>query len=599
MERLTPKSIIDRYGTLIALVVLNLVLVVALDGNAGRRSGDVSLDAIRRQSVGGGAGAEGAELGQTAQGAAAGGGATGGAGVAGPASATGGAQGAPNGSISAAAAGAKCREDGRQPGFSIAMPPCVPIFRGDNGGATARGVTRDKVVVVRYMVQTDAATGAALGAIGQTDDRAKIDRADATLLRYSNLHYETYGREVVYQTVEATGASTDDAAMRADAVRIATELKAFAVLGFNTPPSFAEELAARGVPCIMCAEGQSRRFYEKTGPYVFARFPTLEEYYAHGAEYIGKRLAGKPAKWAGDLPVGIRSTTRKFGLIYPEGENAKDGVDFFKSELSRFGVNVKAVGYTPDISTAQEQATNLIVQLKEAGVTSIFLMSDFIFPVFFTREATHQQYFPEWIISGSELTDTTFVGRLFDQQQWAHAFGIAAQAVYWENPEQSAAFKEYRHIVPQSGPNDPGVTIHGRRWGPEILFRGIQMAGPRLTAHTFALGLFAFPPAGGTPTSPLIYHTPQSPNSQKDFTEVFWDPTATGPDETGQNGPGVLLKVDGGRRYRLGDWPRSEPKVFNRDGTVDVGDNPPHTMPHDADGHTHPPQQRCRSCDVN
>src|SRR5205823_13443813 len=132
------------------------------------------------------------------------------------------------------------------------------------------------------------------------------DRADATLLRYSNLHYETYGREVVYRTFDATGESTDDAAMRADAVEIAEHIKAFAVFGMNAPPVFAAELAARGVPCIMCAEGQSREFYKKVGPYVFGRFPVLEEYYANAAEYIGKRLAGKPAKWAGALPATLR-----------------------------------------------------------------------------------------------------------------------------------------------------------------------------------------------------------------------------------------------------------------------------------------------------
>jgi hypothetical protein len=571
-------------------MTLLLVLVVALEGNvsgptAGLRAGAGNSDSFGTDGTG-----------PTSDDVA-------GGGSGGPASGTpvtGGRSAGPNGSATPGAASstsAKCRDDGRQPGFSIAMPPCVAVFTGDNGGATARGVTRDKILVVRYMVQTDAATGAALGAIGQTDDRAKIDRADATLLRYSNLHYETYGREVVLQTMEATGPSTDDAAMRADAAHIATELKAFAVLGYTTPPAFAEELAARGVPCIMCAEGQSRNFYKKTGPYVFARFPTLEEYYANGAEYIGKRLAGKPAKWAGELPAGMRTSTRKFGLIYPEKENAKAGVDFFRAELAKYGVTLtEAVGYTPNVSTAQEQATNLIVQLKDKGVSSIFLMSDFLYPVFFTREATHQRYFPEWIISGSELTDTTFVGRLFDQQQWRHAFGVAAQAVYWDNPEQSAAFKEYRHILPNSGPNDPGVTIHGRRWGPEILFRGIQMAGPQLTPTTFAQGLFAFPAAGGNPTSPLIAHTLLNPNAQKDFTEVFWDPTVTGPDETGQNALGVLLKVDGGRRYQLGSWPRSDPNVFSRAGTVAVGDNPPHASPHGADGHTHPPDQRCRSC---
>src|SRR3954462_2384481 len=134
MDRVTPKSVVDRYGPLIALVVLNLVLVLALGGNAGRRPTDLSVDAGRGdQSVaGGGAGQaeQAAQSGSTAA-AAAGGGATGGTGATGQASVGGGESVAPGG---ATAAAASCREDGRQPGFSVAMPPCVPIFTGDNGG---------------------------------------------------------------------------------------------------------------------------------------------------------------------------------------------------------------------------------------------------------------------------------------------------------------------------------------------------------------------------------------------------------------------------------------------------------------------------------
>ena len=33
--------------------------------------------------------------------------------------------------------------------------------------------------------------------------------------------------------------------------------------------------------------------------------------------------------------------------------------------------------------------------------------------------ATNQGYYPEWIITGSGLSDTTAAGRLYDQTQWA------------------------------------------------------------------------------------------------------------------------------------------------------------------------------------
>ena len=46
-------------------------------------------------------------------------------------------------------------------------------------------------------------------------------------------------------------------------------------------------------------------------------------------------------------------------------------------------------------------------------------------PIFFTKDAQQQLYGPEWIITGSALTDTSFFARLYQQDQWEHAFGIS------------------------------------------------------------------------------------------------------------------------------------------------------------------------------
>ena len=66
----------------------------------------------------------------------------------------------------------------------------------------------------------------------------------------------------------------------------------------------------------------------------------------------------------------------------------------------------------------------MITKLKDAGVTTIIYTGDPLMPASFTKEATAQDYHPEWIIGPTVLADTTIFGRTYDQAQWAHAFGV-------------------------------------------------------------------------------------------------------------------------------------------------------------------------------
>ena len=59
------------------------------------------------------------------------------------------------------------------------------------------------------------------------------------------------------------------------------------------------------------------------------------------------------------------------------------------------------------------------------------------------------------------------------------------------------------------------------------------------------------------------------------MTELWWDATTTGPDESGSGGVGMYRYVDGGRRYFPGQQPAAETAAFNRSGTVTVYDEPP------------------------
>jgi hypothetical protein len=588
---LTLREILDRYGPTIGLIVA-LVLLVAIFPNskttrveseiASTESGTAVEAAGAAEGITGTTGAKGA--GKTS---------TSGAGtVAGPV--TGG-----SGKIASApgaVTGKKiCRADGRQLGISRYLPPCVALFSGNNGGETAKGVHADSITIVRYMAQVNAATQAALIAAGADDDREDQDRMDAALVDYFNWHYETYGREVKIITMDATGESSNDSAMRADAKTIADKHKAFAVWG--APDTLAEELSARGVICI-CTTSLSDRFYAEHRDHIFSSLPSAEEYTTATAEYIGKRLNGRVAKNAG---TGISAMKRKFGIVYLEAttsgprRHAKEVRDQFLNELKKYGVtNVKTVGYSSDLTQSQEQSTNVISQLRDAGVTSVALLADPLFPIFLTKEATKQAFFPEWIIMGTALTDTTFFGRTYDQAQWAHAFGISPLWVFWVDVSGSAGYREYHHARPGSNRGDEGVSINVRRSPIQWLFQGIHMAGPNLTPKTFAQGMYNYPRTGGVPDAPLVFFTAARPNAIKDFTEVWWNTTGSGRDETGKDGPGALMKVDGGKRYLTGTWPRTEPKVFVDEGAVYTKDLP--QPKHEQDGHKHDPKQRCLSC---
>ncbi len=147
------------------------------------------------------------------------------------------------------------------------------------------------------------------------------------------------------------------------------------------------------------------------------------------AEYITKKLGGKPAEHAGD--PAMQTTTRVFGQIFintPGSPAEQDAADF-KKPLADGGVDLaQQIPYVLDPATLQEQAAGVIQKLKAAGVTTVILSADPIAPKIFTEEATKQNYSPEWIYGGAALVDTNAFGRTYDQKQWAHAFGISSLA---------------------------------------------------------------------------------------------------------------------------------------------------------------------------
>ncbi len=630
------REVFDRYGPAMAIIVVLALLVVlapagggadqALNATGGSDFDGTGVIATDGSSTGfggtstggatgtvagsdgfGGPGTSGGTGGTAGTASGAGGGTTGGGAATSGGSPAGGggtaaSPGAPGGVAAGGASldGVACREDGNISSFSYYAPFCTPVFSGDNGDATHKGVSADEIRLVYYFPNASAATNATLQAIGADDPRPQTMDVAKALTRYFNIHYETYGREVKVTFFESTAATDDEAALRADAVKIDNDLQPFAVIGAGDVT--ATELAARGIMCV-CTATEASGFYQQNAPHVFAIFPELEEHYQQMAEYQGKRLAGKPARYAGNLPAGIQSATRKFGLIYQEGTGnqidprAKEGVAYYEQELARYGIKLAAkVAYTVDVAQGQSVAANLIAQMSNAGVTTIACVCDPLTPIFFTKAATQQQYYPEWFMTGTQLTDTTFFGRTYDQAQWSHAFGVSPLPVPATNISDTAPFQEYFHGKGSGNPGDEGTQILVREPAFSLLFSGIHQAGPDLSPATFAKALHDAPAKGGPVGTVLVKATPESYSVIKDFVEVYWDPTGSGRDEVGNDGVGRMLKSDGARRYQAGQWPQGDPKVFAQ------GANPVYSVDgktffdHAADGHKHAAEERCRSC---
>lgn len=600
---MTFRDFLDRYGPTAAIVLALAFIISALPGNAKNTTVETGVGAASQLAAGDATGT-GDDATGTAVGA---GGLASGTGTA-AAGSTGGsgavASGATSGRAVVQTGKGKCRGDGRQFGISKYMPPCV-AFSGDNGGATSRGVTRDEVLVVRYMNQADPATSAILQSIRVADDPAVIRRAFDSLFNYANSHYMTYGRRVRYIEYPASGPDTADENMKADAKDIAERVKPFAVWTLG-PKIFAQELAQRGVICS-CTVSLSSDFYKENPPYLWGSLPTSTEYAQHMAEHIGKRVAGRPAKWAGDPTQQMQRRNRTFGLIYlvgqqgrvdPEGKRFRDT---FVAELAKYGVRLeREFAYTYDPSDAGP--INAMITTMSAGppITTVIMWVDPLYPILITRQATNQQYFPEWYISGSGLSDTSAAGRQYDQQQWQHAFGITPLWVTWTEVAQSAGYREFHHGMPGMKPGDEGVLINIYRDPVQTIFTGIQLAGPRLTADTFAQGLLNYPKTGGNPAAPLVFRTRAFPTAIKDFAEVYYDINAQGKDERGEQGSGLVMKSNGGRRYQVGQWPAGIAQVFgDAAGTnpIAISAAPPGGTPdppHEQDGHTH--QGKCLSC---
>lgn len=449
----------------------------------------------------------------------------------------------------------------------------------DNGGATSQGVTADSIKVVVYVAkEDDAVLNFITSAIENDDTNQQVKDTYQGYADMFNEFYQTYGRTVELEFLDASGESQDEVAARADAVKAAEEMGAFAVWGGPVLTSaFADELAARGVVCVGCLLGGSVEFYEDHAPYIFSSGMNADQVQIHLTEYLSKQIAGGPAEHAGDE---YTDQERVFGFLWIEAnDTSADQADMLVERLGEEGIELaENISFVLDPARLQEQATSILAQFKAAGVTSLIFSGDPISPATFTQEATAQDYFPEWILGPQVLVDTTAFSRTYDQEQWAHAFGPSPLVARFPSQQQPPwALLEWYTGAPPPAEDTNGVLFPN----PNVFYAGLQAAGPDLTPESFQAGLFSLAPEepatsfssaswGDHGLWPYVDY-----NGTDDVTEIWWDPEATGPDEIRNEGTGMWQYVDGGKRYLPGQWAEEKSKVFDPEGAVAIFEEPP------------------------
>ena len=199
--------------------------------------------------------------------------------------------------------------------------------------------------------------------------------------------------------------------------------------------------------------------------------------------------------------------------------------------------------------------------MKSAGVTSVILAGDPVFPTFLTQEATAQDCFPEWVVLGYAFTDTAVFGRQYDQQQWAHAFGVSLLPA--RTADDVDELGEPHHLADRAPAGGEDVPRAGAG-AADLLHRRAPRRARSSPRRRSPPGSFRFPPAATT--VPTRLHLSWGKHGiwkgvdltgGDDATVIWWDPDAKGADEVGRDGKGLYRYADDGTRYLPGQWPKA------------------------------------------
>jgi len=444
-----------------------------------------------------------------------------------------------------ARSGVECAPGALQVTWSPYAPPCLAAWSGDNGGATSRGVTAEEITVV---IRTTTDMETYLAAQGTPPFEQRV--ADAqTLIDFFNANYELYGRRVVLRSFNGQGNQLSEingggqAGAQADA-QTAQDMGAFAGItgGFGGFVPYAEALAERGI-IFIGTPYTSSTVYEHYSPYIYGtpRWMMGRDWGRATAATVCDRMNGMPAVFAGD--PAYQRTTRVFGMTTINNPGFAEGGDVFQQTVGdRCGASVRRAEYSPDTTSAPQQALQIVAQMKANGVTTLVHAGDPLMYATLTQAAAQQNWHPEFI----GVDPTASFGRLADPEEMAGAFVVTPFSSSPGDGPDSEAGRVYRLASGGSPPRAAGFGFAENYLGVLQLFNALQAAGPNLTPDTFLEGMRSrLPDASGEFG---LWRPSAAYSLPGDFVVARWNPSVT---NSGDGKAGDFIACDSGARYPL------------------------------------------------
>jgi hypothetical protein len=437
-------------------------------------------------------------------------------------------------------------------------PPCVPYWdpNNKNGGDLdpAHGIFGDHINIV---------------------DPDYSQFMDPALEVFFNNRFEFYGRKIRLIPMSNGGGAKDaDIA----AAQEAQQHQAFASLEspFGGGFYYAQALAAEHIVYASARPLTTEAGLRSMAPYVWEYPMVADRIMRNEADWICNRLAGQNAiHGSGTTGTGenIATTPRSFGVIMEKDydDNPLTQQPLLDELSAQCGINIPKSAQVGPMNSGDagnpSNSSQAILNLKQSGVTSVICLCIHNTTSRLGAAATSQGYFPEWLLSSYYLLDNDNLlepnetGFAADQRQHIIGIGMVPREVAIESQPARQAVREgdpsgQTYYNPQAG------TYYQLNWIYHTLLlvaSGIQMAGPHLSAQTFADALHrtVFP----NPDTPLneghVGFTDGGFWMTQDAAEFYYSNSAQGP--YGDDGPGAICYVDRGRRHANGAFTRGDP----------------------------------------
>ncbi|MCW2545301.1 MAG: hypothetical protein JWM40_2853 [Frankiales bacterium] len=458
----------------------------------------------------------------------------------------------------------------RQLSFDSQSPPCIAYWKGENGGATSRGVTANQITVV------------VTGNFGSQDDPA-AKRIVADLQNFYNRNFMFYGRQVkfTYLNGNAIASNTSNGPhcqFEYSAARdISQRYRPFAITdpNANAPGCFLIGSARQGVIATSEYAWLTEKEMRQYAPYLWQYPMGIDQELTATGQYVCTQLAGGTADHAND-PL-LHGKKRKYGVMFHYGFSVSDmDLSPLRQEMAKCGTTIDVVSKTgfrggegndKAVPRIEQETQSGILAMRQAGVTDVICLCNIILSALVSSAADTQSYHPEWVLSSVGGQDFNFYESKFwapDQRGSMMGLTFYPDQVPYPTMTLNQALASVDPGFQVDGPWTLMLPAQALYWQTLMIASGIQMAGPHLTPQSFSTALqkTTFP----NPTFPQQEGRVGFENNTHGFTKdtalFWWSEAAAGPHSDTPNGAWCYTGL--GRRYDPFRLPKGQPLFTGR-----------------------------------